>query len=54
MFRLQRRAVAFTRIRDEGEKSLSFEVNTALRIHSTHSAAFPATGGTMFLSLLHV
>jgi hypothetical protein len=35
MFRLQRRAVAFTRIRDEGgQKSLTFEVNTALRIHS--------------------
>jgi hypothetical protein len=36
MFRLQRRAVAFTRIRDQGgKKSLTFEVNTALRIHST-------------------
>jgi hypothetical protein len=46
MFRLQRRAVAFTRIRDGGgEKSLTFEVNTALRLHSTHPAAFPATGG---------
>jgi hypothetical protein len=37
MFRLQRRAVAFTRIRDRGEeKSLALEENTALRIHSTH------------------
>jgi hypothetical protein len=37
MFRLQRRAVAFTRIRDRGEvKSLTFEVNPALRIHSTY------------------
>jgi hypothetical protein len=40
MFRLQRRAVAFTRIGDRGEKSLTFEVNTALRIHSTHPEAF--------------
>ena len=55
MFRLQRRAVAFTRIRDEGgEKSLTFEVNTALRVHSTHPAALPAIGGTMFLSPLHI
>jgi hypothetical protein len=46
MFSLQRRAVAFTRIRDRGgEKSLTFEVNTALRLHSTHPAAFPAIGG---------
>jgi len=45
MFRLQRRAVAFTRIRDGGGKSLTFEVNTALRLHSTHPAAFPAIGG---------
>jgi hypothetical protein len=35
MFRLQRRAVDFTRIRDKGgQKSLTFEVNTALRLHS--------------------
>jgi hypothetical protein len=56
MFRLQRRAVAFTRIRDRGgEKSLSLEVNTALRIHhSTHPAAFPAIGGRMFSSPLHI
>jgi hypothetical protein len=50
MFRLQRRAVAFTRIRDRGEKSLTFEVNAALRIHhSTHPAPFPAIGGRMSL-----
>ena len=53
MFRLQRRAVDFTRIRDEGgQKSLSFEVNTALRIHSTHPAASPAIGGRMFFKPL--
>jgi hypothetical protein len=55
MFRLQRRAVAFTRIRDKGGKSLTFEVNTALRIHhSTHPAAFPAIGSRMSLSLLDI
>jgi hypothetical protein len=37
-----------------GRKSLTFEVNTALRIHSTHPAAFPAIGGRMFLSPLHI
>jgi hypothetical protein len=53
MFSLQRRAVAFTRIRDVGgQKSLTFEVNTALRIHSTHPAAFPATGGRIFFKSL--
>jgi len=31
-----------------GQKSLTFEVNTALRLHSTHPAAFPATGGRIF------
>jgi hypothetical protein len=55
MFRLQRRAVAFTRIRDRGgEKSLTFEVNTALRIYSTYPAAFPAIGGRISLSLLDI
>ena len=54
MFRLQRRAVAFTRIRDRGEKSLTFAMNTALRMHSTLPAAFPATGGTMSLSFLDI
>jgi hypothetical protein len=56
MFRLQqRRAVAPTRIQGRGgQKSLTFEVSTALRIHSTHPAALPAIGGTMFLSLLHI
>jgi hypothetical protein len=29
-------------------------VNTALRMHSTHPAAFPAIGGTMSLSLLDI
>jgi hypothetical protein len=53
MVRLQRRAVAFTRIRDGGgKKSLTFEVNTALRIHSTHPAAFPAIGSRMFFKSL--
>ena len=48
MFRLQRRAVAFTRIRDQGgKKSLTFEVNTALRIHSTQSAAYGREGRRM-------
>jgi hypothetical protein len=54
MFRLQERAVAFTRTGTGGQKSLTFEVNTALRIHSTHPAAFPAIGGKMFLSLLDI
>ena len=54
MFRLQRRAVAFTRIKDGGEKSLTFAVDTALRIHSTHPAAFPAICGRMSLSLLDI
>ena len=50
MFRLQRRAVAFTRTPGtwRGKKSLTFEVNTALRFHSTHPAAFPAMGIRMF------
>jgi hypothetical protein len=47
MVRLQRRAVAFTRIRDRGGKSLTFEVNTALCLHSTHPAAFPAIDGNL-------
>jgi hypothetical protein len=54
MFSLQRRAVAFTRIRVGGGKSLTFVVNTALRLHSTRPAAFPAIGGTMLLSLLGI
>ena len=54
MFRLQRRAVAFTRIKDGGEKSLTFAVDTALRIHSTYPAGFPAIGGTMSLGLLDI
>ena len=37
-----------------GKKSLTFEVNTALRFHSTHQATVPAIGGRMFLSLLHI
>src|SRR5918998_2621846 len=31
-----------------GKKSLTFEVNTALRFHSTHQATVPAIGGGMF------
>jgi hypothetical protein len=31
-----------------GKKSLTFEVNTALRFHSTHQATVPAIGGRMF------
>jgi hypothetical protein len=37
-----------------GKKSLTLEVNTALRFHSTHQATVPAIGGRMFLSLLHI
>lgn len=37
-----------------GKKSLTFEVNTALRFHCTHPAAFPAIGGRIVLSLLHI
>jgi hypothetical protein len=37
-----------------GEKSLTFEVSTALRLHSTHPAAFPAICGRMLLSLLRI
>jgi hypothetical protein len=35
-----------------GQKSLTFEVSTALRFHSTHPAAFPAIGGRMFFKSL--
>jgi hypothetical protein len=47
MFRLQRRAVAFARIRDvEGVEVPDVRSeHTALRLHSTHPAAFPAIGG---------
>jgi len=31
-----------------GKKSLTFEVNTALRFHSTHQATVPAIGGRTF------
>ena len=55
MFRLQkRRAAAFTRTSGtwRGKKSLTFEVNTALRFHSTHQATVPAIGGRMFFKSL--
>lgn len=35
-----------------GKKSLTFEVNTALRFHSTHQATVPAIGGRMFFKSL--
>ena len=35
-----------------GKKSLTFEVNTALRFHSTHQASVPAIGGRMFFKSL--
>jgi hypothetical protein len=35
-----------------GKKSLTFEVNTALRFHSTHLATVPAIGGSMFFKPL--
>src|ERR687897_1570559 len=35
-----------------GKKSLTFEVNTALRFHSTHPATFPAIGRRMFFKSL--
>jgi hypothetical protein len=52
MFRLQRRAVAFTRIRDKGGG-----VPDVRREHRppnpfSHPAAFPAISGTMSLRLL--
>jgi hypothetical protein len=34
-----------------GKKSLTLEVNTALRFHSTHQATVPAIGGRMFFKL---
>ena len=38
-----------------GKKSLTLEVNTALRFHSTHQATVPAIGGRMFFkSLIHI
>ena len=38
-----------------GKKSLTFEVNTALRFHSTHLATVPAIGGrTFFKSLTYL
>jgi hypothetical protein len=53
MFRLQKEGGRLHAIqgRRGGKKSLSFEVNTALRLYSTHPAAFPAIGGRVFLSL---
>ena len=35
-----------------GQRPLTFEVNTALRFHSTHPATFPAIGGRMFFKPL--
>ena len=35
-----------------GKKSLTFEVNTALRFHSTHLGTVPAIGGRMFFKSL--
>jgi hypothetical protein len=35
-----------------GKKSLTFEVNTALRFHSTHQATVPAIGRRMFFKSL--
>jgi hypothetical protein len=54
MFRLQRGGRPPSReSRDvEGYKSLTFEVNTALRIHSTHPADLPAIGGRKFFKSL--
>ena len=38
-----------------GKKSLTFEVNTALRFHFTHQATVPAIGGrTFFKSLTYL
>ena len=55
MFRLQEEGGRLHANQGQGgQKSLTFEVNTALRIHSTHPEAFPAIGGTMSLSLLAI
>jgi hypothetical protein len=35
-----------------GKKSLTFDVNTALRFHSTHQATVSAIGGRMFFKPL--
>jgi hypothetical protein len=56
MFRLQRGGRLPSRNRGtlRGKKSLWFEAGLALRFHSTHPAAFPATGVRTFLSPLHI
>jgi hypothetical protein len=55
MFRLQRRAVAFTRIRDGGGREVP-DVRSEHRPPNpfSHPAAFPAIGGRMSLSRLDI
>jgi hypothetical protein len=52
MFRLQRRAVAFTRSRDEGGKVPDVRSEHRPPNPFSHPAAFPAIGGRIFLSHL--
>jgi hypothetical protein len=55
MFRLQRRAAAFTRIRDEGGEVPDVRSeHRPLNPPFSHPAAFPAIGGRMFLSHLDI
>jgi hypothetical protein len=54
MFRLQTRAVAFTRIRDKGGGVPDVRSEHRPPNSFSHPAAFPAIDGRMFLSLLDI
>jgi len=54
MFRLQRRAVAFTRTRDEGGEVPDLRSEHRPPNPFSHPAAFPAIDGRMSLGLLDI
>jgi hypothetical protein len=54
MFRLQRRAVAFTRTRDEGGEVPDVRSEHRPPTPFSHPAAFSAIGGRMSLSHLDI